>query len=69
MSKMYYSLVEAFLLGKFRSIGEPIGPLTDEEAKYLVMSQTLSDTPPKKREVAPALLQEPAPADIGRKTR
>lgn len=38
MSKTYYSAVAGFVNNVHREVGEPIGTLSDDEAKYLLMA-------------------------------
>lgn len=45
--KPYYSLVDGFVDSVYRKIGDPLGNLTDEEAKYLVMAGIASATKPE----------------------
>lgn len=44
--KMHYAAVEGFLFGKYREIGEPVGMLTADEAKYPVQMGQISETAP-----------------------
>lgn len=44
--KMHYAAVEGFLFGKYRKIGEPVGMLTADEAKYPAQMGQISETAP-----------------------
>lgn len=44
--KMHYAAVEGFLFGKYREIGEPVGMLTDDEAKYPVQMGQITEAAP-----------------------
>lgn len=70
-TKTYYALAEGDVHGKFRAVGEPIGQLTDRQAKYLVMTGVISATRPENvgGRVEPITGNEPDPATLGRKTR
>lgn len=46
-TKAYYAADEGFILGKHRKVGEPVGNLTDREAKYLVLAGQISDKAPE----------------------
>jgi hypothetical protein len=64
---IYYAAAEGHILGSWRKAGDPVGELTDREAKYLEMHGTISKTKPETRRKPPA--PEPDPAVIERKTR
>lgn len=65
--KIYYATAEGHINGKWRNAGDPVGELTEREAKYLEMAGTITTTrpEPKADKVAP----EPDPAVLERKTR
>ncbi|TAA54633.1 hypothetical protein [Shinella sp. JR1-6] len=44
--KMYYAAVEGFLFDKYRKIGEPVGMLSVDEAKYPAQMGQISETAP-----------------------
>jgi hypothetical protein len=44
--KMYYAAVEGFLFGSYRMVGDPVGALTAEEAKYPSQMGQISETAP-----------------------
>lgn len=48
MSKAYFSCVNGFVNNVRREVGEPVGALSDEEAKYLVMAGQITDEAPVK---------------------
>lgn len=55
MKKTYYALAEGFILGSYRKIGDPVGALTEGEAKYPKQAGQICDiapVPPKAK--APA---------------
>lgn len=70
-TKTYYALAEGDVHGKYRTVGEPIGQLTDRQAKYLVMSGAISATRPEAGDnrAEQIIGNEPDPATLGRKTR
>ena len=79
--KTYYALAEGDINGMYRKAGDPVGDLTDREAKYLAMHGVVSATKPgEKNERAekpaevkdraePVKRNEPDPATLDRKTR
>lgn len=78
--KVYYALTEGDILGRVFERGEPVGELTEREAKYLVMQGTIGLTGPTEnvdRELRaaeravkePPKRSEPDPATLDRKTR
>lgn len=44
--KTYYAEVEGFILGALRAPGDPVGELTEAEAKYLLMAGHVTDQKP-----------------------
>lgn len=59
MKKHYYAAVEGFILGSLRAAGDPVGELTDEQAKYPLMFGHITDQEPKaKRTVKPTKSEE-----------
>lgn len=62
--KVHYALVEGFINGAFRKVGEPIGELTEKEAKYLVLHGHASTVRPLRE-----LRSEPSPTVLDKKTR
>ncbi|THK38654.1 hypothetical protein EHS39_09105 [Ensifer sp. MPMI2T] len=46
MSKAYYSRVTGFVNNVHRNVGDPVGILSEQEAKYLVMAGLITDEPP-----------------------
>lgn len=45
--KKYFALVEGFILGAYRKVGEPVGELSDLEAKYPLLSGQIGTSAPK----------------------
>lgn len=60
--KTYYSLVTGFVNNVHRKEGEPVGQLTDAEAKYLVMAGQISDEPPVAEKPRRTRAEKAAPA-------
>ncbi|MDQ0422291.1 hypothetical protein J2045_003339 [Peteryoungia aggregata LMG 23059] len=44
--KTYYAAVEGFIEGAYRKVGESVGKMTDDQAKYLVMAGHVTDVAP-----------------------
>ncbi|NTD85492.1 hypothetical protein [Agrobacterium tumefaciens] len=63
----YYATSEGHIAGKYRELGDPI-PLTEKEAKYLLLNGQISKTNPKDKPVEEKR-SEPDPATLDRKTR
>lgn len=67
MKKTYYAAREGFIENLYRKVGDPVGPLSEDQAKYLLLSGHLSETKP----AAPATASlkkssKPAEADKGK---
>lgn len=45
-TKPYFALVEGFINGSYRKVGESVGELSEIEAKYLVLGGQISATAP-----------------------
>ncbi|MDR6954126.1 hypothetical protein J2X65_003494 [Ancylobacter sp. 3268] len=69
MRKYYYAQVDGFIAGAMRKKGDPVGPLTEREAKYPELAGLLGQDPPVVGAVESPPKPEPDPAMLERKTR
>ncbi len=44
--KTYYAAVEGFIENAYRKVGEPVGQMNEDQAKYLVMAGHITDEAP-----------------------
>lgn len=74
MGKTYYAVVDGYIHGAQRARGDAVGPLTERQAKYLLMSGLVSEKPiavqplADKRKKGPTP-PEPTPTTLDRLTR
>lgn len=67
MKKTYYAVAEGHINGAFRKKGESCGEMTKEQAKYLLLSGLVRETPKAEPKAMPKM--EPDPVNLDRKTR
>jgi len=44
--KMYYAVAEGFIVGKYRKFGDPVGLLSEAQAKYPLLAGQISAEKP-----------------------
>lgn len=70
MSKrIYYAAISGFINGAVRAKGDTVGPLSESEAKYLLLSKLITVENPNAKAKPPSRRPEPSPTTLGKKTR